>query len=815
MADDLNISPSGTTDITDTTSPDSNPSTNGDSQTPADDSTPQTGFHGEDQPSTAPAPTSGQPNQPQPGDQQQNSNQPQQQKPNTPQGAPQQPSAAQTHPLVQKANILRQTAQALAGGPRYTESIDVNTGKMSRTQVPMSKSDIGLAIAMEAITGSLSGLSLTGPGATGRAAAAGGQAVMQQQQQVQQQQDQQANADYARHAQVFEGNLRMMQLAQSLGQKDFETNQQFAGQYKPLADQVQSEHPEAILGVGGEQDASKYHATKNSAIPTGNVIPVFDPNTGKQAVGAAGNKLWQQEYMYIDPNFKGDNFLSKDDIATGQKYGILPTGNLPDSIPMRMSMALNYKNRISAMGMADKNVQEYYKQMGEKAPDLIDAVKKDRTLTDAFEKFQPLLAATGNDYGKAIGELAAGGQGRQPNPQAAGKILNLYGGSDMVHKFDEDQANEKEQQKKTTDKRAAYDGALNTQTAESIMSDTNATSEQKQRAQAFLKTDQNREVNMAATKAGVEARARTQGEIDTKKANGIPLSSGNTKVGDMIKDPNVQGIGLDPNEKNLTNGVNTTYLDQLRGANPSLAALIEQIGSGQQMQSAYALAKNDGQVLGSMVARAFPNYQFQKADAFGHAYKSFTSGKDKDQIEAGNTTYRHLSALFDAAGNTLLIPGSDAKADFDVTADKALEEIHGAYTPGVQHQEQYDRASQGVKSPFPWVRQEAVKKMAELLSDKSGEKQNSYRRVKPTDKIPDFNIISPDAQAAFKHITGKNIGDNGYADGSLSASPHANPASFTPPAGAFPGRDGQGNIVQYKLPNGSIVDAKTGQPVSH
>ena len=113
---------------------------------------------------------------------------------------------AQVHPSVQKAGILRQVAEALAGGPRFTTTIDPNTGATTRTRVPLSSRDIGMAIAMEAISGSLAGLSQRGPGAEGRAAAAGFDQVQQEQRAQQDFQNQ--SQQLARRASIYEANSR-------------------------------------------------------------------------------------------------------------------------------------------------------------------------------------------------------------------------------------------------------------------------------------------------------------------------------------------------------------------------------------------------------------------------------------------------------------------------------------------------------------------------------------------------------------------------------------------------------------------------------
>ena len=115
------------------------------------------------------------------------------------------------HPSVYRAGVLRSIAETLAGGPQYQTTIDPTTGTTVRTPVPVSGKNLALAIALEAIGGSLTGLSQTGPNHVARAAVAGyqqGQAQVQQRQAVQ---DAQAQADakqksdaLIRQAQSFE-----------------------------------------------------------------------------------------------------------------------------------------------------------------------------------------------------------------------------------------------------------------------------------------------------------------------------------------------------------------------------------------------------------------------------------------------------------------------------------------------------------------------------------------------------------------------------------------------------------------------------------
>jgi hypothetical protein len=57
------------------------------------------------------------------------------------------------HPSIQRASTIRQVAV----GPRYSETIDPQSGATVKTQLPMIKTDIGMPIALGAISASLAG----------------------------------------------------------------------------------------------------------------------------------------------------------------------------------------------------------------------------------------------------------------------------------------------------------------------------------------------------------------------------------------------------------------------------------------------------------------------------------------------------------------------------------------------------------------------------------------------------------------------------------------------------------------------------------
>lgn len=267
------------------------------------------------------------------------------------------------HPAVQRAGVMNAIAETLAGGPRYKETIDANTGEMTRQRVPMSRADIGMAIAMEAISGALSGLTQKGPGATGRAAAAGFGQVEGQVQQAQQRQDAQAQADFTRHYQVLETNMRLYQNALTVGKMGREENEAYVGQFSDTANKLQNDHPEVVKGVVNYSDFGKYHVTMDSAIPY-KVVPRLDPNTGEQ-VKVNGVPQSDIQYLIVDPSFQADNLLTDEDRAAAKKYKIpgLSASNLPQSFPMKLSMYLNYKSKLASLELADKDLQHYYESV--------------------------------------------------------------------------------------------------------------------------------------------------------------------------------------------------------------------------------------------------------------------------------------------------------------------------------------------------------------------------------------------------------------------------------------------------------------------
>jgi len=148
------------------------------------------------------------------------------------------------HPSVQRASLINTIGEALAGGPRWKTAIDPTTGQVTRTKVPLSRGDIGMAIAVEALSGALSGLSVpNGPGNLGRAAGAGYAQQVQLQTQQRQEQEQQAQQDakdrsdaLTRAASIADINARTLLSTAEAESRGADTIQKIADTNKALID---------------------------------------------------------------------------------------------------------------------------------------------------------------------------------------------------------------------------------------------------------------------------------------------------------------------------------------------------------------------------------------------------------------------------------------------------------------------------------------------------------------------------------------------------------------------------------------------------
>ena len=515
------------------------------------------------------------------------------------------------HPSVARAGILRNVAQALAGGPSYRTSVDPSTGAVTRTQVPLTKSDIGMALAFEALSGALTGLGQRGPNAVGLAGAAGlaqGQQLAQQRQQAQQQQTEDAKADadsqynaLARKAQLLEINTRIATQTKSAERMDLENQQLGLQNMKSAVDTnadllTELQQQGAISEDHVSQDAlqagiasGKYNATESIALPdsiatiNGKPEQTFSiiPNT------ALKTNLTQEQFdTYANANVPG--------FPKGTK---LPSGGYPVSVftlaransqMLGVSMA---KSELSQVTDTLANSSDPAAQQLAKSIPNLDTVLSDKTngpvLAQALGKLGKWTAYSdvhGMDLGTSLRAMLAPTKADPRNPKqtvtnpdagAAQTIISALGGGDM---------------QKGLQVLSAYSQLVtpepikNVAEAQSIATDPTSTPREVTRANAFLA--KHRQEKIAVARAGAEARASVKAANDAAAAGatpGQPDALGFT--------PNIAAMGgtkeynkrLNPFKKNFD------QLAQTEASYQQFSGTLDDLAAGKDMSGAQSV----------------------------------------------------------------------------------------------------------------------------------------------------------------------------------------------------------------------------------
>jgi hypothetical protein len=252
-------------------------------------------------------------------------------------------NAAPVHPAVQNAGIVHEIAQTLAGGPRNTYAVDPSTGALKATPLPLTTKEIGLSIALAALSGGIAGLGERGPGATGKAAAVGAATVQAQQQQQDQAAQQQASQNYARQAQIASTNFQTHQNALRLSQMDLNYHKQFVDAATPVLKSVNDVGAVLESGVRESDITSKFHVTKDMAIPDGVIQNGKNPD---------GSDHWENTYTVIDPSKKIELPQETAQLLAGLRvpgYFTMKDGN---AVPVSFSGSAPIKAALVVNGLA-------------------------------------------------------------------------------------------------------------------------------------------------------------------------------------------------------------------------------------------------------------------------------------------------------------------------------------------------------------------------------------------------------------------------------------------------------------------------------
>lgn len=269
------------------------------------------------------------------------------------------------NPAVKRASLFRSIAQTLAGGPRYKTTIDANTGETKREAVPLSGREIGMAIALEALTGGMAGLQAgrgKGPGAAGMAGVQQGLRADAMRRQAEDEDTEAQQKNLANQAAVANTNMRMAMNARALSQGDRDAHQFNVDSYASLYQAAQK-----IGAVGDIVSESQLHqllkdnsahVTKDMAIP---IQVVQGANKG-----AHGEPLYEERYALIKPDTKLE--LPDNVKQLLLKYKVPGWVNsdgqlisLPENFQARLQMIANGIEQANTYRIADEGLFGYAK----------------------------------------------------------------------------------------------------------------------------------------------------------------------------------------------------------------------------------------------------------------------------------------------------------------------------------------------------------------------------------------------------------------------------------------------------------------------
>lgn len=271
------------------------------------------------------------------------------------------------HPSVARAGIVHEIAQALVGPRGYSYSVNPNTGEMVKTARPLSKGDIGLAIALEALSGAITGAPQSGPNATAKATQAAMAQAQGQQQQLDQQKREQATQDYARRAQILQTNMNMRVNAMSVARQDLEQNEKLTNQYQAYNDMMVHDHPDLVEGEVRESDLGKYNVTSHMGTPY-HIVPRLDAD-GHQVKDPLGVPQYELTYLIMKPEAAGAKIsggLTAHEQEIARKSGLPGFGSdLIGEVPMKNNLILSQKAQISTIEAAEHSLDTFFQSLND------------------------------------------------------------------------------------------------------------------------------------------------------------------------------------------------------------------------------------------------------------------------------------------------------------------------------------------------------------------------------------------------------------------------------------------------------------------
>lgn len=384
----------------------------------------------------------------------------QQNSPNPPQpilsNAPAQADDHSDHPLVRRAGVTNAVARALAGNPTRITIDQEGTRRVE--PAPLTRGQVALAIAMEAIQGSLTGLAAgrgRGPGAAGAAAMSQQIAQRQQEQnrqeEIARQQLSDKNSILVQQASAYAANLRTRALAQEVGMRDEQSHKDWIAQHSSTAAYIRDNQPNAIVkDAAPESEVTTPEFTKQALQNGWVAIPVsYAPRFDAQGNHFThdGEAMHNDLYMIVDPGklAGGRVGVPPDVVAKAQAWGLPGFSNSQgqpirhmEDLELRVGTVLDTSNKIATLEQEQKDLDGYYSFLSAKgvkaedgkpltAPDLKQLVRQNPALVSY------ITGPWANHFGESP---TAALKAMKDSLPAKGPIANLYGGKELLDKYD-------------------------------------------------------------------------------------------------------------------------------------------------------------------------------------------------------------------------------------------------------------------------------------------------------------------------------------------------------------------------------------------
>lgn len=683
--------------------------------------------------------------------------------------------ANKTSPAPQHT-MLYKAAQELTGGPRYDVSYDANGNKVV-SEKPVSPAHLGLALALQVLSGGMAGLSAKGPNRMGEAFEAGQQVSEKARanvQQANQKSEEDAAAAMNQKMKITESNLRLHLLAQQVGASDKAISQTLPDAYQPLTDGLLDGTialPQgSSLEKAFETDAvasvknGKTNVTHDIMLPYGDAMPVMENGVQKTLNGVP---LWGHMYTTVHGADNLKTTLTKDIQSKLQEIGYFrnadgspaqfgePDWSFPD-LARKMTELAQVKTGEAMLQQHKNDAHDMLGRDQEDLDDLATAVRTDPAMRKAVATFSRFGGTS------SIDEILAGMN--KVDPQSAGTLMQYLGLSPKDLATMQNKRLQEQTEAKT--KPTAAEKIDSDAKANAVLADPNEAPARKQQAKDFLKGS----TATAAGKAAAEASAKTKAEANS---GDVQEAARNILSGDLT---NLKDI------TSMRGGQRTAMFNAIHDE------AVRQGKDPNQWSPAALKTKAD----------MWEDYRNGKTSNNIAAFDAFL-GHANDAMDANDAWRRTGSPLINKPLSWL---SKNAENDTNYTAfTTALEPVRKEFMSFLnanRAEHEGDLKTMGTvlsDTSSPAQIETALKQLGKSADIRLAAIGRKYKNTFQSD-FP--NLISDEGKQTLQRM-----GITSKTNAATNTAPSQ--SSRVVPAGAIPGRDASGNIVGYKTADGKVV----------